>query len=48
MSTFDCHVAQRGFYAGPVYVVDSTAGEAQTRYENPEGELLKLRGAVES
>ena len=48
MSTFDCRVAYRGFYAGPVYVVDSIAGEAQIRYENSEGELLKLRGAVES
>ncbi len=48
MGTFDCQVAQRGFYAGPVYVVDATAGGTKTRYEGPEGELLKLRGAVEA
>ncbi len=48
MTTFDCSVAQQGFYAGPVHVIDSIVRKSETRYAKPEEELLKLRDAVES
>lgn len=48
MKEYTCHVAQKGFYAGPVYVPGTAGDEIRKFSEDPAGETAKLMQAIDT
>lgn len=47
MKEYICHIAQKGFYAGPVHLITATS-EIKKTSADPEGEVEKLECAVDT
>lgn len=47
MKTFTCNVAQKGFFAGPVHLVQADAAQEQRQVLDSEAELKRFRDAHE-
>ena len=48
MKEYTCNIAQKGFYAGPVYVPDTAGDEIRKCSADPAGETVKLVRAIDA